>query len=158
MGMSHYRRRIAAWMACFAIVLASLAPAVSHGINALRLADANTHEHCAEIEEAASHHLATGSAETQDLHMQASEDVDHSFETAMPNGTSHTGHGSASDWHFEHCPFCFTHAGSFGLAPVIFFTNQMGTSEALRPALFYRSPQPLFAWKSAQPRAPPAIS
>lgn len=156
--MSHYRRRIAAWMACFAILLASLAPAVSHGINALRLADANTHEHCAEIGDAASHHLETESAGNQDLHMQVSEDVDQSLQTAMPSGTSHTDHGSASGWHFEHCPFCFTHAGSFGLAPVVFFTNQMGTSAALRPALFYCLPQPLFVWRSAQPRAPPAIS
>lgn len=157
--MTYYRRRIAACMACFAILLASLAPAVSHAINAFRLAGANTHEHCPEnIEVAESQHLETGSAGTHGLHMQASEDSDHLVHVAMPSGVSHTGHGSESGWHFEHCPFCFTHAGSFGLAPVIFFTNQMGTSVALRPALFYRSPQPLFAWRSAQPRAPPVVS
>ena len=158
--MSHYRRRIAAWMACFAILLASLAPAVSHGINAVSLADANTHEYCVENAEEGSQHseTETGSVGTQGLYMQASEDVDHLLQSPMPSDTSHTSHGSEGGWHFKHCSFCYTHAGSFGLTPVIFFTNQMGTNAALRPALFYCSPRPLFAWRSAQPRAPPAIS
>jgi hypothetical protein len=157
-GMSRYRRRIATWMACFAVLLASLAPAVSHGINAFRLANTNIHEHCGENGETANQTLEMGSGHTQGLYMQVSEHADHLLQNAMPDDTSHAGHGSEGDWHFEHCPFCFTHAGSFGLAPVIFFTNQMDMTVALRPALFYRSHQPLFAWISAQPRAPPAIS
>lgn len=160
MGMSHYRHRIAAWMACLVILLASLAPTVSHGINAFRLAEANVHEHYGENGEGASQHFKaeTKIAGTQGLHMQVSEDVDHLLHTAMASDNSYTGHQSEGGWHFEHCPFCYTHAGSFGLAPIIFFTNHMGMSEALRPALFYRSPQSLFVWKSALPRAPPAVS
>jgi hypothetical protein len=160
MGMNHRRHRIAAWMACFAILLASLAPAVSHGINTFRLANANPHAHCAEHGVAA-HQLPdteTGCAGTQGRHVQVAEHAGHLLQTAMPDDVSHTEHAPEGGWHFEHGPFCYTHAGSFGLTPVIFFTSPIGLSAALRPALFYRSPQPLFAWRSSQPRAPPAVS
>lgn len=156
--MGYYRRSIAAWMACFAVLLASLAPAVSHGINAFRLAEASMQEHCDEYGDAAYQFLETASQSDVGRHAQASAHADHVSWNAAPEDISHAGHEAGGSWHFEHCPFCFTHAGSFGLAPVIFLANQMGMSVALRPALFYRSPQPLFTWTSAQPRAPPAIS
>ncbi len=156
--MSHYRSSIAAWMACFAVLLASLAPAVSHGINAFRLAEARMHEHCDENGDAAYQSLETGSESSLGLHAQASEHADYLSRKAATEDTSHAGHETGGKWHFDHCPFCFTHAGSFGLSPVIFLANQMGMSVALRPSLFYLSPQPLFTWTSAQPRAPPALS
>lgn len=73
-----------------------------------------------------------------------------------PGMTSPDSHSSGL--HFEHCPFCFTHAGSFGLAP---FTAVMATADtgaSLLPILFYRSPERLFAWTVSQPRAPPVRS
>lgn len=145
-------------MACFAVLLASLAPAVSHGINALRMAAASMHEHCGEVGDAANQALETASEPGLGLHEQASEHAGPSAQQAAPGNASHAEHEPGGNWHFEHCPFCFTHAGSFGLAPVILLVHQMGMRVALRPALFYLSPQPLFTWTSVQPRAPPAIS
>lgn len=158
MGMSHYRRPMAAWMACFAVLLASLAPAVSHGINAFRLAEVSMHAHCDEVGDEAHQSLEEASERSLGLSAQAFEHGEHLSRDAAPKNTSHAGHEAGGNWHFEHCPFCFTHAGSFGLAPVIFLASQMGMSVTLCPALFYLSPHPLFAWTSAQPRAPPAIS
>lgn len=60
--------------------------------------------------------------------------------------------------HFEHCPFCFTHAGSFGTPPSAEFTAPLLIGAAIQPTLFLHSPRPLFSWAAAQARAPPAFS
>ncbi|MGV3655121.1 MAG: DUF2946 domain-containing protein [Noviherbaspirillum sp.] len=147
MGMNRHCRCIAAWMACFAVLLAALAPTVSHAVNAARLADTGQHEYC-----------SAGSAEAHGGHAQASGHADHSTPAALPGSAPYAGHGPDGGLHFEHCPFCLTHAGSFGLAPGFSITVQPEIGVALRPGLFYHSPQPLFAWTGAQPRAPPAVS
>lgn len=116
------------------------------------------HHHCDEPGDSARQAFDTEGGGMSAPHRQAPEDAGHALDHAVSDNTAHTGHGSGADLHFEHCPFCFTHAGSFGLVPAIFFTGQMGMSVALRPALFYLSPHPLFTWTSAQPRAPPAVS
>jgi hypothetical protein len=58
--------------------------------------------------------------------------------------------------HFQHCPLC-----GLGASPVLppdaaTPPTLSGLREGL-PALAGSSPQPLFAWASAQPRAPPAF-
>ena len=116
------------------------------------------HAHCDEHGDETHQSPQAGSEGSSGLSAHASGHPDHSSRDAALKDTSHAGHEAGGSWHFEHCPFCFTHAGSFGLAPVIFLANQMGMSVALCPALFYLSPHPLFAWTSAQPRAPPAVS
>ncbi|HEY8085693.1 MAG TPA: DUF2946 domain-containing protein [Methylophilaceae bacterium] len=58
----------------------------------------------------------------------------------------------------EHCPYCFTHAGSFGIMPGHELTIVKLALSQPYPQLFYRSPYPLFAWISANPRAPPVFS
>ena len=61
--------------------------------------------------------------------------------------------------HFEHCPLCNAHGLTLGLPPA--------QQAALLPApagppsrqtLQQRAPRTLFAWASAQPRAPPSQS
>lgn len=123
-------------MACFAILLASLAPAISHAVNAARTAQPAQQEHCLEENEAMAH---AGHAEA----MHDAPDADHA---------------ASHELHFEHCPFCFIHAGSFAL--MASFPVQAGLlpARAQRPLLFYQSHQPLYAWASAQPRAPPTVS
>lgn len=71
---------------------------------------------------------------------------------AVPAGPSLPG---AAD-HFQHCPLC-----GLGASPVLPTDaatppTLSGLREGL-PALAGSSPQPLFAWASAQPRAPPAF-
>lgn len=68
------------------------------------------------------------------------------------------GHTASHELHFEHCPFCFTHAGSFALMASFAVQARLLPAGAQRPLLFYHSHQPLYAWASAQPRAPPTVS
>ena len=71
---------------------------------------------------------------------------------AVPAGPSLPG---AAD-HFQHCPLC-----GLGAAPALPpAALNMPAPQGLRdglPALAGQVPAPLFAWASAQPRAPPAF-
>lgn len=58
--------------------------------------------------------------------------------------------------HAEHCPFCLTHADSFALPPTIDLVMPGVSKQQLLPFLFTSAPSPLFAWTTAQSRAPPA--
>ncbi|HEX4325561.1 MAG TPA: DUF2946 domain-containing protein [Burkholderiales bacterium] len=87
MALHARTRRFAAWLATFAILLAALAPTVSHAMAAVR-GGASWVEIC----------TATGPA----LVKVAAEQV-----PAKGGGTSH----------FDHCPFCSIHAGAAGLPP-----------------------------------------
>lgn len=60
--------------------------------------------------------------------------------------------------HFEHCPLCSHHGGMLGLPPAPTTTLAVLVEAVSAPRLFYRAPRPLFAWASAQPRAPPVLS
>lgn len=60
--------------------------------------------------------------------------------------------------HFEHCPFCFSHGGTFGLPPTAAFAFPVASSFQAFPPLFYQSPRPLSIWAAAQSRAPPFSS
>jgi hypothetical protein len=58
----------------------------------------------------------------------------------------------------QHCPYCTVHATVLGMPPA---PLSVAPPHALRfalPALFLASPRTLFAWSSAQPRAPPRLS
>jgi hypothetical protein len=114
-------RHLAAWIACFSILLAALAPTVSRS-RADICATANPVS-AGEEDHTAHHHSST---------------------PAKPA------------LHFDHCPFCFTHAGSFGLVPLDSFTLPDASSYMLFPSLFYQSPHTLFVWATPQSRAPPA--
>ncbi|MCC2962151.1 DUF2946 domain-containing protein [Massilia sp. IC2-278] len=57
-----------------------------------------------------------------------------------------------------HCAYCAPHAGAFALPPPAATVAAVVTGHDAYPPLFYRAPQPLFGWLSAQPRAPPALA
>lgn len=160
MGMSRYLRRVAAWIACFAVLAASLAPSISHALYAAGLTD------YAPASSAATHSLHSASLHDEehltDMQGDAShEHAAHSHHVSVhepgPSGKMpQDSHSSAL--HFEHCPFCFTHAGSFGLAPFNAIIVVANAGSSTLPILFYRSPARLFAWTVSQPRAPPVLS
>jgi len=125
-------RHIAAWIACFAILLAALAPTVS------RILAATCDAPLARAEICATH----GD--------EMAQEEDHS--------AHHSSAPAGKELHFDHCPFCATHAGSFGLAPVDALPLPEASGAPMLPPLFYQSPRPLFAWATPQPRAPPAHS
>ena len=58
--------------------------------------------------------------------------------------------------HLDHCPLCGLGAQAPALPPAqpLPLLDDHGLSQAL-PSLFLQAPRPLFAWASAQPRAPP---
>lgn len=56
---------------------------------------------------------------------------------------------------FEHCPYCAAHATPPSLPPPAAWHFPLPVGQTVFPSLFYHSPQPLFAWSAANPRAPP---
>ncbi|MFC7516000.1 DUF2946 domain-containing protein [Herbaspirillum sp. GCM10030257] len=135
------QRHIAAWIACIAIVLTSLMPALSHALSLLKPAKQNTFSFITEV------CSVTGTR----LHV-----VDASIaSTARVEKSSGTHTDGTS---LEHCPFCLTHTGSADLPPAEHIIFPMQLSATVRPALFFHAPTPLFAWSAAQPRAPPFLS
>jgi hypothetical protein len=137
MGMNKAARRFTAWIACFAILLASLAPSISYAV----AASANPNLSEFEICSIAGLKL-----------IKVADKVTDSRAPTKPSAPA----GTAT--HSEHCPFCFTHAGSFGLLPTAVFSLPVASKSPLPPALLYQAPRPLFMWTAAQSRAPPAIS
>ncbi|WP_428422631.1 DUF2946 domain-containing protein [Methylibium sp.] len=60
--------------------------------------------------------------------------------------------------HLDHCPLCGHHCNMLALPPAQVGSVPLLVAASDRPALFYLAPRPLFAWTSAQPRAPPVLS
>ncbi|MES2026962.1 MAG: DUF2946 domain-containing protein [Pseudomonadota bacterium] len=132
MRMTKATHRFATWIACFAILLASLAPSISHAVAAAKGAPNAWVEIC-----------------TVEGSKMMKVDGDQSQQAPAP---------AEKGTHFEHCAFCLTHAGSFGLPPSADFVMPVVSGDHVLPLLFYQASRPLFAWVVAQPRAPPAFS
>lgn len=137
------RRRITTWIAIFAVLLASLAPSISH---ALAAGGWTGYLNDSELRSDEAEHIAQQVGEVHEHTAHASHDA-----PASQPSADHT-------LHFEHCPFCFTHAGSFGTAPTAEFVTPLGTGSEVLPLLFFHSPHPLFSWAAPQARAPPSFS
>jgi hypothetical protein len=118
------------WIACFAILLNALAPSVSHAI-AFGKGVPATWEIC----------RADGSRVTVSGLITSASDSDKAPGEAKAIG--------------EDCAYCQTHAGSFGLPPATLSSLPLPGMQSV-PFLFYRAPQPLPVWATAQPRGPPA--
>lgn len=129
MGMNKTIRHIAAWMACFAILLVALAPSISHAITAA-VKQSTWVEIC----------TSTG------VKRVAVE------EKQVINPFSSAKHDS----HYEECPFCRIQADTMGpLPPNILAPLVLEPVTTSRPRLFYDSPRTLFVWASTRSRAPP---
>lgn len=132
MGMTLFTRRFAAWIACFAILLVALAPSISQAVaNAKQESGSGWAEICS----------VAGIRFVQ-----------------VDDDGAADGKSGGKAMQMEHCAFCSTHAGSVGLppaSPVLPLLVASGT--AIFPALYYRSPAPLFIWSAAQSRAPPSL-
>ncbi len=60
--------------------------------------------------------------------------------------------------HLEHCPYCALSAPALGPPPAVPAVLPPRPLAQAVPALFLHAPRTLFAWRSAQPRGPPAFS
>jgi len=134
MRMTHAMHRITSWIAICAILMAALAPTISHAIAAATDAPNNWAEICS----------VNGS---KLIEIRTVSGNDHQ----TPQPVNHT-------THFEHCPFCMMHALSLGMPPATEFKLPVLQGTAFIPTLFLQAPRPLFAWATAQPRAPPFFS
>ena len=146
MKKNRFRHALAVWTACFAVLLASLAPSISHFLAAP----------ASSIVIANKGDLAVGSVHPHHEGMQHRVGV----ELATDKGLGEHAHGSGHDspaLHFEHCPFCFTHAGSFGLPPSVFPSLPVVKIPFAVVALSYFWPRQSVSWTAAQARAPPPI-
>jgi hypothetical protein len=154
--MNRQTRRLAARIACFAILLASLAPSISHAIALAGLSNIKTSVTPSLPEASSPHdmnHMHDHASHTNEIHHQESLQPDSS------PATSHSPDSHSGGLHFEHCPFCFTHAGSFAIPftdTLICFATAACT--ARMPVRFYQCATQIFVWDSAQPRAPPSFS
>ena len=133
MLMNTMTRRWAAWAACIAILMAALAPSVSHALARARGVDIAWMEVCSttglKVVQAASADGESGAPSSSDGKMQAAQ-----------------------------CPFCSTHAAVFLLPPSAVRPFPLAGNTRLLPSLFYQSPAPQFIWSSASSRGPPALS
>jgi Protein of unknown function (DUF2946) len=116
-----------AWLACLSVLLAALAPAVSHGLQAR--GNAQWAEVC----------TAAGSALVR-------VDATGGDQTAPPLPGSHL---------LQHCPYCSLHAPDLALPPAPACALQAAAAgeEAVAPQPSV--PPSAGLWARAQPRAPP---
>lgn len=121
------------WIACFAILMSALAPAISHAVNG----KPRTWEIClndgTRVTGVGTLDYATFAAAT---------------DRSKPQPAAHQD--------MEECSYCLPHAGWFGLPPADSALAVPLAGAALRPYLFYQSPQPLPVWSASHPRGPPA--
>lgn len=144
--MLRNRRLLAAWIACFAVLTAALAPTISHFLAfddpwSAHGSGAIAHLAFASAAEDAVCHTPT---EADDVRLTGFQLP---AEPAVPHQPTQ---------HLEHCPFCIQHTVALALEPHTYSLFAVHDRRAERPALFYQSTRPLAIWASAQPRGPPA--
>jgi hypothetical protein len=128
MKMTGSMRRFTAWIASLAILMAALAPTISHAISAAGF-DPSAIEIC----------TSGGS--------KWAKQADGRLAKTQPVRAAHV----------EHCPFCFTHAGANGLPSAGFSRIASPLAVQQRPQAVPSSFHPSFAWIVASSRAPPRI-
>lgn len=123
------RRAVVAWFACLAVLLASLAPSIAQTLQ--RGAPGGWTEVCTV---SGSKIVAVDGAQN---------------DSAPPAPAEHL---------LQHCPFCSLHVTAIGPPPAPLSLPALVRFGFAVPELMLVAPRTLFAWASAQPRAPPQIS
>lgn len=134
MRISLRLRHLTIWLACFALLFNGIVPSIANAMAPTKV-KAGFIEICS-VDGNKLFDTATGKF------VKDSPDAD-------PQQSKHAK---------AHCANCLPHADQPFLLPTHASDSpDMALSEAF-PSLFYHSPQTLFSWASAQPRAPPAQS
>lgn len=129
MRASRKIRQLHTWLACLAILLNALAPSISHALDSFNGRSAAWVEICS---------------------LDGTRFVTVAADQAPSSGDQPQAKVA------QHCPFCASHAGNFALPAPSLAALAADPGTTIAPFLFYRAPQPLFAWAAANPRAPPA--
>jgi hypothetical protein len=132
MRMSRAAHRLTIWIASFAILLAALAPSISHAVAA-----------------------ATGGVPNGWTEVCT---ADGAKLVKLDGAPSSPDAPADKALHFEHCPFCLHHATGAGLLPASDIALPAPAESRAFPTLFYQASYPKPAWAVAQPRAPPVLS
>lgn len=125
--MNRLTRRLAACIACFAMLFVALAPSISHALSVSR-------------GETWSEMCSSSGAKF----VKVSADGD---EIADP--------AAQEPAHLKHCAACVTHSASFVLPLAQRTAIPLADTQDARPFLFLHAPRPLAIWTVAQSRAPP---
>ncbi len=130
MGFSPASRRLAAGLALFAMLLAALAPTLTHAL-----------------------------AAANDQHVRWTAVCTADGARLVPVPTDADGVPVAPKSHqADHCPYCAPHAPDAAPPPAPASVAAAVFASDPVPVLFLLAPRPLFAWAAAQPRAPPRAS
>ena len=131
------RRKTTAWLALFAMLAGAVLPTVSHA-----LASARGEAWMAVCTAQGVRWVAADAA------------TDSAGDSAQADSQGLPGSAVPSD----HCPFC-AHAGHTpALPPASQDALPPAANASPMPALFLHAPRTLFAWRGAQPRAPPHLA
>lgn len=130
MRLARARLRFTGWVAILVVLLASLAPSLSHALGATD--GASWVEVC----------TAQGSKWVQG--------------DSTASGVSKN--APTSSHLLEHCPYCSIHMPALGVPPTPLVVPLDLGLEAEFPPAFLAAPRASHAWVSAQPRAPPLFS
>ena len=131
------------WIACFAVLMNALAPSISHAMAALTGVPA-TWEICRTDGSVAVAAAVPGQGELVAVGSLAKKISEKNTEkSTIP---------------MADCGYCLPHGGSVALTPSTITGLGLMKSDALRPFLFYRAPQPLLALSAAPARGPPALA
>ena len=128
MFISQGRAVVVLWIACFAILMAALAPTLSRAFTVASGQAVPSFEICS---------VAGG---MNMLPVKLSTDAPDPAKGAMRMD----------------CPCCSMHAATLDLFPTALVLASGELITGLLPLLFYQSATPLFAWTPVQPRGPPA--
>jgi Protein of unknown function (DUF2946) len=122
------------WIAIAAMLFASLAPSISHAFAAKDASQTLWQEICS---------------------VQGAKQIASNLGNPTQNGPEQNNMGM----HFEHCPYCFSHAGSVGLpavAPITLFLAVLNSPQAIEA---YDSPVVQRFYQNANPpQAPPHLN
>ena len=133
--------RLASWIAIAAIVFSALAPTIAHAFPAKNTPQTLWQE------------LYTA----QGTKLIANDTIPGSIGqpgSQIPTRPSHDKMGM----HFEHCPYCFSHAGSVGLPPATASFLLIATGQTARLAELYIAPVlPLYHQSANPSQAPPSL-
>ncbi len=126
MTVAKGKRKFVAWIACCALLLASLAPSLAQTLE--RGGPGAWSEVCSVL----GNKLVA---------------ADGSQDDSLPSAP--TGHL------FQHCPFCSLHVTALGTPPTPLSVPALVPLGFAVPELMLLAPRTQFAWATAQPRAPP---
>ena len=131
---TRYAKKLTSWIAILAVVFASLAPSISHAFPAKNNQPTLLQELCSA--QGAKRFIAVDLAvDTQQAPSQNQAAI-----------------------HFEHCPYCTTHAGSVAIttSPIALFLAEINATEHIQ---IYAQALPNSFYQVTPPsHAPPAIS